>query len=217
MPDLSDSDFGSLPPLKVAHLVIEQMRRCPVADADPEPASLLIAESIQSLFFWYTLMSGTLLADKVAHWLCSTMPAPMKQTLLTTIAVSVDTLLRRRTGLLAESSRGIGSGGRSSTASAGRKAPSPSLARRGLPAGSALAASHSVVVVAAPPDMLVVLAAPDLDEDGMIVGDSNSPSGVEFVRGFNTGARRKDGWSSRHCRRGRASRTGRGDRGGECC
>jgi len=34
--------------------------------------------------------------------------------------------------------------------------------------------------------MPVVSALPVLDVDGMLVGDSNSPAGVEFVRGFNT-------------------------------
>jgi len=114
------------------------------------------------------------------------MPDSMKPALLTTIAVSVDTLVRRRAGLLAESSRGIGSGGPSNTASAGRTALSPTLARRGLPAGSALSASQSAAVVAASPDMPVVSAVPVLDVDGMLVGDSNFPAGVEFVRGVNT-------------------------------
>jgi len=110
----------------------------------------------------------------------------MKPALLTTTAVSVNTLVRSRAGLLAESSRGIGSGGPSNTASAGRTAPSPPLARRDLPAESALSASQSAAVVAAPPDLPVLSAVPVLHVGGMLVGDSNSPAGVEFFRGLNT-------------------------------
>jgi len=212
MPDFYDSDFGSLPPLNVAHLVIEQMCQCPVADADPELASLLTAGSIQSHLRGYTLMSGTLSAAQVADWLCSTMPASMKPALLTAIAVSVDTLVRRRAGLLEESSRGIGSGGPYNAASAGPKAPSPPLARRGLPAGSALSASQSAAVVVAPPDMPVVSAVPVLDVDGMLVGDSNSPAGVEFVRGFNTTLARSGRTGGPA---GIADEAGRRGRGGE--
>jgi len=183
MPDFYDSDFGSLPPLKVAHLVIEQMCRCPVADADQELASLLISGSIQSHLRGYTLMYGTLSAAQVADWLCSTMPATMKPALLTTIAMTVDTLVRRRAGMLATSSWGIGSGGPSNAASAGRTALSPPLSRRGLPAGSALSASQSAAAVPAAPDMPVVSAVPVKDVDGMLDGDAKSPSGVKFVCG----------------------------------
>ena len=196
MPEFNNPDFGSLPPLKVAHLVIEQMCQCPVADADPELAALLIAGAMQSHVRGYSLMSGTLSAAQVADWLCSTMPATMKPALLTTIAVTVDTLVRRA-GTRPASSWGphasSSKGGPSNSASAADTAPSRAIARsglRGLPGGCALSASQSSA--AAPASVSVVRAVPAIDVDNIFAGDAASSAGVALVRGSNMAPMRSD-------------------------
>jgi len=96
MPFFYDKVFGSSPPLRVAHLVIEQMCHCPVADADPELAAVLIKGALESHIRGYSLMSGTLSAAQVADWLCSAMPPTMRPALLSSIALAVETLVRRK-------------------------------------------------------------------------------------------------------------------------
>jgi len=190
MPEFYDRDFGSLPPLKVAHLVIEQMCQCPVADADPELAALVIAGAIQSHVRGYSLMSGTLSAAQVADWLCSTMPATMKPALLTTIAVTVDTLVRRA-GTRPETSWGAhassSKGGPSNAASAAETAPSCPPARSVLRGGSAQSASlSSAAAPASTPAM------PVMDADDIPAGERTSPAGVSFVRGVSVAPSRSD-------------------------
>lgn len=96
MPAFHDQTFGSSSPLRVAHLVIEQLCQCPVADADPQLSALLIKGALESHVRGYSLMSGTLSAAQVADWLCSAMPLNMQPPLLSSVARAVESLVRRR-------------------------------------------------------------------------------------------------------------------------
>jgi len=101
MPFFYDKAFGSSTPLRVAHMVIEQMCHCPVADADPELASALIKGALATHVRGYSLMSGTLSAAQVAEWLCSGMPPTLQPALLSSVALAVETLVRRKGKLAA--------------------------------------------------------------------------------------------------------------------
>jgi len=82
-------EFGSLPPLQIAHRIIVQLCRCPVEEADQELASYIIKGAVQSHLRGYTLTSGSLAPADVSEWLCSAMPATMRPALLSSIAFAV--------------------------------------------------------------------------------------------------------------------------------
>jgi len=103
MPSFYDKAFGSSTPLRVAHMVIEQMCHCPVADADPELAATIMKGALATHVRGYSLMSGTLSAAQVANWLCSGMPPTLRPALLSSVALAVDTLVRRKSKSAASS------------------------------------------------------------------------------------------------------------------
>jgi len=108
----------------------------------------------------------------------------MKPALLTTIAVTVDILVRRE-GMVPGASWGAhGSstkGGPSNAASAADTAPSHPPARGVVPGGSALSASFSSAAATASAAVVPVVRAMDVEES--LAGDATSPAGVAFVRG----------------------------------
>ena len=103
MPSFYDKAFGSSTPLRVAHLVIEQTYHCPVADADPELAATIMKGALVTHVRGYSLMSGTLSAAQVAEWLCCGMPPTLRPVLLSSVALAVDTLVRRKSKSVASS------------------------------------------------------------------------------------------------------------------
>jgi len=133
MPFFYDKAFGSSTPLRVAHLVIEQMCQCPVADADAELAASLIKGALESHVRGYSLMSGTLSAAQVADWLCSGMPPTLRPALLSRVALAVETLVRRKSEMVASSSAqrqsrlGSASGDTQAVAAAARARPPVSV------------------------------------------------------------------------------------------
>jgi len=133
MPFFYDKAFGSSTPLRVAHLVIEQMCQCPVADADAELATSLIKGALDSHVRGYSLMSGTLSAAQVADWLCSGMPPTLRPALLSSVALAVETLVRRKSETVASSSAqrqsrlGSASGDTQAVAAAARARPPVSV------------------------------------------------------------------------------------------
>ena len=82
-------EFGGLPPLQIAHRIIVQLCRCPVAEADQELASYIIKGAVQSHLRGYTLTTGSLAPADVSEWLCSAMPATMRPAGLYSIAFAV--------------------------------------------------------------------------------------------------------------------------------
>jgi len=96
MPLLYDKVFGSSTPLRVAHLVVEQLRHCPVLNADAELAATLMKGAFASHISGYSLMSGTVSAAQVSYWICSAMPSTLRPVLLSSVALSMETLVRRK-------------------------------------------------------------------------------------------------------------------------
>jgi len=145
---------------------------------------------MQSHVRGYSLMFGTLSAAQVADWLCSTMPATMKPALLTKIAVTVDTLVRRADtrpatawGAHASSSKS----GPSNAASAARTASSRLPARSILRGDSAQPASLSSAAAPASTP-----ATPVMNADDIPAGERTSPAGVPFVSGASMAPSRSD-------------------------
>jgi len=62
-------EFGGLAPLQIAHRIIVQLCRCPVAEADQELASYIIKGAVQSHLRGYTLTTGSLAPADVSDWL----------------------------------------------------------------------------------------------------------------------------------------------------
>jgi len=85
----TNRDFGGLAPLQIAHRIIVQLCRCPVAEADQELSSYIIKGAVQSHLRGYTLTTGSLAPADVSEWLCSAMPATMRPALLSSIAFAV--------------------------------------------------------------------------------------------------------------------------------
>ena len=82
-------EIGGRPPLQIAHHIVVQLCRFPVAEADKKLAPYIIKGAVQSHLLGYTLTTGSLAPADVSEWQCSDMPATMRLALLSSIAFAV--------------------------------------------------------------------------------------------------------------------------------
>jgi len=175
MPFFYEKAFNSSPPLRVAHLVIEQMCHCSVADADPELAAALIQGALELHIRGYSLMSGTLSTAQVADWLCSAMPPTMRPALLSSIALVVETLVRHKSK---ESAAGFTAHQQSRNGSAsGHTQPAPE------PVATASCARAQGLVVMDVDATQVGVGAAAIVEAGITDGESEPLRGRSDMKG----------------------------------